>query len=244
MRQMPPVTPALSFDPWTYATPSHASARPTQSSRYESFRVVHHKHMLPGPRVLLPGSYKGFTGDTHATTRKLGPLSLACSKAGLAVSPPMTQIFFGAGLGFLWGFGLRQNIHSAILQTRTLRALRQQDRALKDTAPPSLERDAMLASNAVTRREVQTRRAFGSLLASVATTGLGAGWTIKIISVTRHIPALSHMVAAPILHVCFPVLGLSYAGLAAYEAIGCGKTFIDARRAKRATWPNVLGHEP
>ena len=227
-----------------------ASARPPpvqpEASRFERFRVVRHKHCLPGPRVLLPHDYHGITGDTHATTRNLGPLALAFTKAGLAVAPPLTQIFFSCGVGMAWGFGVRQSIHSSMLQTRVLRALRQQKRTIRETAnhlPAAAKPDALLSINRTRRAEAEVRRAFGGVVASAAGAGTGLGWLFRAIAVGTHTTALAH-VALPILSTFFPVLGLSNAGLAIYEAVACAKTFAATRRAKRATWPQAFGREP
>ena len=211
----------------------------------ETFRVVHHKHCLPGPRVLLPNSYRGITGDTHATTRNLGPMSLLLTKIGLAVSSPMTQVFFGCGAGVAWGFGLRQSIHSTMLQTRALRTLRKEAHAIAQTPTrlaDTTDRNALLRINRTTRAESQVRRAFGGLVASAATFGIGLGWVFRTIAASSHTPALT-LAAHPVLATCFPLLALSNAGLAAYETVACAKTFVAARRVKRAHWPHVLGHE-
>ncbi len=239
MPRMLPVSPA---PPMTVVRPP--TLRP-KTPAWETFQVVHHRHSLPGPRVLLPRDYRGITGDTHATTRNLGPLALAFTKAGLAVAPPLTQIFFICGVGVAWGFGLRQSVHSAILQTRALRALRLQKRSLEQipthtTASPT--REALLDINRTMRAEAQVRRAFGGVVASAAGAGTGLGWLFRAIAVGTHTTALAH-VATPILSTFFPILGLSNAGLAVYEAVACGKTFAASRRAKRAVWPRVLGDD-
>ncbi len=132
-----------------------------------------------------------------------------------------------------------------MLQTRALRALRQEKTALESLSSQTLhprECAALLADNRYTRTEGEARRFFGGFAASAAAAGIGLGWLLRTISAGGHALNLAH-VATPLLSTFFPILGLSNAGLAVCETWTCGKTFVASQRAKRAAWPRVLGHE-
>ena len=189
-----------------------------------------------GPHALIGWNDPSRSGDHYAISRYCAAFSLQFQHLARVIGVFPAHIALGTMFGILWGFGVRQGIHSIILTNRALRFTKGETEIIKQVkAPYGQAPPVYLQALARRNREVKWSMRYGMVLDASATLGsltLGVGILFRHPLIGAVSTALTSA-ALPVLTGAFFPLVLPSVVATVERSTRCALSFRKTRAVRR-----------